>query len=288
MKIKILTLVCTLALAACGSDNDDTNPTNPTNPTTDETAKALINEVSGIVLRESLGDGLIDSLVYGTDEILDNNIKCESGSYQKTANTVTLNKCVGVFEVEGKGSASGVIKFKQINDHSRDYEFNDLNVSFADGENQVINGGLNVNDLPSVATITVNQIKAVIKQFDQSKKLRTVNYVVDNYKLVWSAQDATNVKLQLSGKIAATGGENGDFSVAYDNTNQPFFVKKDAKNDDIVSSPYSGVMTIIDTKNNKNITTISALNDQTAQYKAVLDDKVLFDETKKWSEILEY
>ena len=65
----------------------------------------------------------------------------------------------------------------------------------------------------------------MIKEFDTSKKLRTVNYTIDHYKLIWTPQDAKNLKLQLSGKVAATGGEFGDFNVAYDNTNSPFFVK---------------------------------------------------------------
>ena len=246
-----------------------------------------MKEVSGLVLRESLAQGLVDSLVFGTDEVLDAHKKCKSGSYQQTADTITLNKCVGIFEIEDQGSASGIIKFKQVNNSRRDYDFKDLTVTLANGENRVINGGLNINNTPTVATVTLNQMKAVIKELDHSNKFRMVNYTIDNYKLVWTPQDATNVKLQLSGKVAAVGGENGDFSVAYDNSNHPFFVKNDAETGDITSSPYAGVMTITDTTNSKNVITISALNDQKAQYKAIVNDQVLIDETRNWSEMLD-
>ena len=244
--------------------------------------KALFNHISGIALREGLLSGVIDTLVFGTDEILTDK-PCTSGIYTKVGNIVKLDKCVGIYEINAKAvAATGTI------DLTNSYDFKNLLLQSPNGESQNFTGAIKFDDTVTTATImTAEQIKLVAKELNASNKLIDVNYTLSNYRLVWTPQDAKNIKLQVSAKLASTGGETGDFNVAFDNSTTPFYFKVNS-DDEIQGYPYAGTLSIVDLKANANTITITTINDQMAQYKAVVDNKTLIDQTKKWSELLGY
>ena len=278
MKVKHLSLILcsTLLFTACGSSHDDNTQTGTgTGTGTDQTSIVLIDHFSGIVLREALFGGLFDTLLEGTDELVDG-ASCSSGSYAKTESIISLNNCVGIFEADGKASVSGSI------DITKGYSFKDLTLKFTDGTGQLVNGLLNIEENSTGANLSSTSMTVTTQEMDSAKKLRNVNYTLSDYKFSWSKQDATNVRLQVAGKIVSIGGESGDFNVAYDSYSTPFYLKIDA-DENIVGYPYAGSLNIYDLKTSDNTVTITTIDAQNAQYKANMNGKVLFDKTVKWS-----
>ncbi|WP_173911260.1 hypothetical protein [Acinetobacter sp. Marseille-Q1618] len=228
-------------------------------------------------MREALLDGMVDTLVNGMDETLES-AKCTSGAYQVTKTTITFNNCAGIFASDEGGTVSGSV------DISKGYDFKNFTIKFPDGRQHVVSGLLEFND--SDESIFTNQLLIAAKELNANKKLIDVNYTLSNYKLILKKQDANNAKIQLNGKLESKGGEHGDFKVAFSNDNTPFYLKINSE-EEVVGSFYAGTMTIYDLNKTTNVVTITAINADKAQHKAVVNGKVLFDEVKTWTQILD-
>jgi len=235
--------------------------------------------MTSIAFGEATGSGVADALVYGSDEAK-KGAKCKSGSYTISNNVITFKDCVGLFDEDG--AASGVIDVTDDN-----VEAKDLVIKYSNGESDKVNGKLVISESATAVTFTSTGLSVVTQELSSSNKLIPVNYNLTDYKFVWSPQDATTAKLQVSGKLSSTGNEGGDYKVAFDSMATPFFAKMDEE-EELLNYPYSGTLNINDLNNNANSIVLSAINDQTAQYKAISAGKVLFDKVANWSEIDDY
>jgi len=289
MKYTILSiLVGSLLLAGCGgSDNNNSNNSpkdnggqgtqNPSTPLT----TALINQMSGIALREALLSGLVDTLISGTDDVKDG-AQCKTGSMTRNGNLIHFDQCTGLYEDSENAKVSGDIDLSNSN-----YSYKDFTLSFPDsGETQKINGVLKLSINEPVRSVKSTQIVLDMQALNSAKKLIPVNYTFTDYNLVWTSSDATHVQLQISTKLKSTGAEGGDFNMAFDNFMNPFDLQKDAE-DNLVGYPSAGTLTVYDLNQSKNKITIKAMGvNQPAQYTSEGDQ--IFDKPVTWSDLLSY
>ena len=230
------------------------------------------------MLREAAVDGLMDSLIYGSDMVADGE-KCSSGSYSVSNKVITFKDCVGI--IDESGTANGVI------DTNNGIEAKNLVIKYSNNESDTLNGKLNIEESATVVKVTTSALNVVSQTLSSTNKMLTVNYALTGYQLTWTKQDASNVNIQVSGKLATTGGEWGDYKIAFDNSSKPFYLKIDA-DENVVSYPYTGTLTIADLNNTATSIVVSAIDAQTAQFKATVDGKGFFDEVVKWDDMFDY
>ncbi|NNP70540.1 hypothetical protein [Acinetobacter sp. Ac_5812] len=289
MKYSVLgLLIGSLLLAGCGgSDNDNNDSSNPPknnggseqpNPKPVVTTE-LVNEMSGIALREALLSGLVDTLISGTDDALDSG-QCKTGTMARTESGLTFNGCEGMYE-DDNVKVSG-----QVTTANDSYTFKDLTLTYPSGETQKINGSLQILENPTSVKVTSTQLILDAQELNSAKKLIPINYTIKDYQLVWTPSDASHVQLQVSSKLKSTGREGGDFNMAFDNFMTPFNIQKNEE-DDLIGNPFTGTLTITDLNQSKNIITIKALGaNQKAQYTSVGEQS--FDKQIAWEELLDY
>ena len=231
MKFSMLSILtgCVLLVGCGGSDDNDATTGNneqtgtPTQPT--PVTASLVNEMSGIALREALLSGLVDTLIAGGDDVKDG-MQCKTGTLTRTGNLFHFDQCSGLYEDGENAKVTGDI---DISNNS--YSYTNFVIAFPDGETQKINGSVKLSNSANVDTAEASKITLDSTEFNSAKKLISVNYTFTDYKLVWTPSDATHVQLQVSAKLKSTGREGGDFNMAFDNFNTPFNVQKDAEDE---------------------------------------------------------
>lgn len=282
MKNKILAMMVlsVFLLTACGGSDDDASGTGTGTGTSVgiKENRKLIEEITGIVLREAAVDGLMDSLIYGSDMVADGE-KCSSGSYTVTNNVITFKDCVGI--IDESGIANGVI------DTNKGIEAKNLVIKYGNNESDTLNGKLTIEESATSVKVTSSELTVVSQTLSSTNQPLAVNYALTGYQLTWTRQDASNVNIQVSGKLVATGGEWGDYKIAFDTTAKPLYLKIDA-DENVTSYPYAGTVMISDLNNTATSIVVSVINDQTAQFKATVDGKGFFDEVVKWDDMFGY
>ncbi|MCH2016861.1 hypothetical protein MKX17_13155 [Acinetobacter ursingii] len=295
----IITVI--VGLTGCGgSDSDDTsqnteqgsnNTNNGSNLELTEAQRQKILDVSkettSISLKEALLLGVVDTLVYGTDEA-DADEKCSSGSYTKAGDMITFNNCKGLFK-----AATGLNQYQDltvngqviVKENSFEYQ-NLILLDSNSGESKTVTGTLKFSSGSTEEVITDSlKIKATEKN---GTAFADVNYTLENYKLNYDKKSGSELSLSTSGTLKATNSSVGDYKINFE-TAQPLFVQIDAKNDDaIVSYPYAGVLKITDLADSAT-TTLTANNDKkTALLSVMAGQKELVNGTQNWADILGY
>ncbi|UUM29100.1 hypothetical protein NQU59_08480 [Acinetobacter colistiniresistens] len=289
MRYSVFSLfIGSLLLVGCGGSdnyNNDSSSSSKNNGSSEQPSTKpavtteLVNEMSGIALREALQSGLVHTLISGTDEVLDGR-QCKTGTMTHAESSFTFNGCEGIYE-EANVKVSG-----QVTTENDSYTFKNLTLTYPSGETQKINGSLQILENPASVKITSSQLILDAQELNSAKKLIPINYTIKDYQLVWTPSDATHVQLQVSSKLKSTGREGGDFNMAFDNFMTPFNIQKNEK-DDLIGNPYTGTLTITDLNQSENIITIRALGvNQKAQYTSIGDQR--FDKQIAWEELLDY
>ncbi|GAA5014480.1 hypothetical protein GCM10023206_24620 [Acinetobacter puyangensis] len=271
-----------------GNSSEQNNEGNQTTDTLTETQRQKILEVSeesgAIVLKESLLGGVIDTLVFGTDEA-EADEKCSSGSYVKTAGVITFTNCEGLFK-----TATGLNQYKDLTASGKvtvtdgNFTYQDLILRDSDsGESKTVNGTVKFSSGSTEQDLIDSlEIKATEKN---GSAFIDVTYKLENYKLIYDQKSGSELALTTTGTLTATNSSVGDYKVNITNT-QPFFVQIDADDEAISSYPYSGVMQIEDL-NNQAVTTITANTDKkTLLYSVKVSEKEIANGTKTWQEVL--
>lgn len=280
-------LCSTLFFTGCGGSNDeydnsDSNSSEQNPPgsgiANDAEIRESLNNVAGITLREAMLSGVVDTLIFGTDE-LSEKIPCTSGSYTQVGNTITLNQCIGIYS---DAIATGTIDLSDMG-----YNFKNFKLQLSNGESQIINGAININEIMASTKLTSDKIELMAQEIDSYGKLINVNYVLTDYELIVTPQDATTTKLEVKAELASTGGEDGDFNVSFNNIEQPFFFKVNAMGD-IQGYPYMGALHITDLNMLDNYITLTSIDATKVQYKAEFGGRLIVDQTFNWSKILSY
>lgn len=294
----ILSIV--MGLTGCGGSDDTSQNSNQGSNTengenselTEAQRQKIIvvaNEVTPAILKESLLQGVIDTLIYGGDQILDGEKKCSSGSYTEMDDVVTFNNCEGLFE-----TATGLNQTKYLTVVSGkvtvtegSYDYQDVILLDTDsGESQKVNGKFNISGNDNNAIVTTDKLNILATE-KVANAFVDVTYLLENYKLNYDKKSGSELALTMTGTLTVTNSKVGDYKINFENT-QPFFVQIDAKEDDaIVSYPYSGVLKITDL-NNSAITTLTANNDKkTALVSIIANQKELESGTQNWVDILD-
>ena len=286
-------------LTGCGSDNDNGNDANNNQNTggnnqnsgsLTETQKQkildVVEETSEISLKESLLSGVVDTLVYGTDEA-DADEECASGSYTKNADVITFNNCNGLFK-----AATGLSQYQnltangQITIKDGMYQYQNLVLLNPDtGESKTVTGTLKLsgNDLSSVISTDSLTVKATEKN---GSTFSDVNYTLQNYTLNYDKKSATELALATSGTLTASNSSVGDYKVKFETTS-PLLIQLDSE-EEIISYPYAGELKVTNTGYG-SITTLTANTDKkTVRYVVNVAEKELASGTKNWSEALGY
>jgi hypothetical protein len=289
MKLKLIAILCSgiFLMTGCGGGSDSQSSAdqgtpggnNQNNESSEAQVLAKVETSSGIALRETLMEGIVDTLVYGMDEIGES-VPCKTGSWKQTGTVITLDKCTGIFESEASAVANGSI------DVSAGYNFQDLNLAFPDGTTQIIKGKLLSTDSEILTQFKSDQIDILVKEPNGKGGFQSVSYVLSDYQLDWTPQGTADIKNQVKGKVKSTGREGGDINIAFDNSATPYLFKTDADGE-VVGYPYSGVLNIQDLTDSTSTISISYLDAQSAIFKAIVKNKLLFDKTATWESLLE-
>ncbi len=285
-----------LVMTGCSSDDDDSQQGNDNPPVNNpdtglsEAQKQKILDVAeetGVIsLKESLLSGVVDTLVYGTDEV-DEDGECTSGSYSKVGDVITFNNCKGLYHTTtGLSESQDLTVSGQVAITTDSYKYQNLILVAANGESKIVNGTLKLVDTATTSTVSTDSLKfkATEKQGSASAE---VNYTLTDYKLTYTQNSATEVALNTQGSLSATNSSVGDYSIKFETTT-PFLVQFDAAEDEISSYPYAGVLKVTNTSYG-SITTLTANNDKkTVRYVVTVADKELENGTQNWSEALGY
>lgn len=283
-------LCSTLFFTGCGGSNDDEYDNSNNNPSeqnppgsgtaNDAEIRESLNNVAGITLREAMLSGVVDTLIFGTRQLSESEkVLCTSGSYTQVGNTITINQCGGVYS---DAIATGTIELSDTG-----YNFKNFKLQLSNGESQIINGAININEVMASTTLTSDKIELMAQEINSYGKLINVNYILTDYELIVTPKDAANTELQVKAELASTGGEDGDFNVSFNNIEQPFFFKVNAMGD-IQGYPYMGALHITDLNMLDNYIILTSIDATKVQYKAEFGGRLIVDQTVNWSEILSY
>lgn len=286
-----------LVMTGCGSDNDDDSQqgnNNPpvNNPDTDltEAQKQKILDVAeetGIIsLKESLLSGVVDTLVYLTDEA-DFDEPCSSGNYSKTGNVISFNSCKGLYQAAiGLNQYQDLTVSGQVTIAGDSYQYQNLVMVAENGESKTVNGTLKLADTATTSTVSTDSLKVKATEKNGTATAE-VNYTLTDYKLTYTVNSATELALNTKGSLSVTNSSVGDYSIKFENTT-PFLMQFDSEEDEVASYPYAGTLKITNTGYGST-TTLTANNDKnTVRYVVTVADKELASGTKNWSEVLGY
>lgn len=277
------------------SNGSNTNPNteNPSTPLTEQQIQNIIaisNETVPGIARENLLHGIVDTLIYGGDQVLDGEKKCSSGSYTKTGDVVIFDNCKGLFE-----TATGLNQHQYLTVVSGkvtvtegSYDYQDVVLLDADsGESQKVSGKFNISGNDNNAVVTTDKLNILATE-KTANAFADVTYLLENYKLNYDKKSGSELALTTIGTLTVTNSTVGDYKIKFETT-QPLFVQIDAAQDDaIVSYPYNGVLKITDL-NNSATTTLTANNDKkTALVSIIANQKELANGTQNWADILGY
>lgn len=285
-----------LVMTGCGSDNDTESRQGNNNPSENnphtglsETQKQKIldvaEETGTISLKESILSGVVDTLLYGTDEANEGE-DCTSGSYSKAGDIITFNNCKGLYKAAtGFNQYQGLIASGQVTITEAGYEYQNLVLVAANGESKTVNGILKLSDSATISIVSTDslKVKAIEKNGSASAE---VNYTLTDYKLTYTLNSATEVALNTQGVLSAINSSVGDYSVKFETTS-PLLMQLDSE-EEIISYPYAGALKVTNIGYG-SITTLTANTDKkTVRYVVSVAEKELASGTKNWSEILGY
>lgn len=290
-----------MGLTGCGGSDDTSQNSNQGSNTengenselTEAQRQKIIvvaNEVTPAILKESLLQGVIDTLIYGGDQILDGEKRCSSGSYTEMDDVVTFNNCEGLFE-----TATGLNQTKYLTVVSGkvtitegSYDYQDVILLDTDsGESQKVNGKFNISGNDNNAVVTTDKLNILATE-KVANAFADVTYLLEDYKLNYDKKSGSELALTTTGTLTVTNSTVGDYKIKFETT-QPLFVQIDAAQDDaIVSYPYAGVLKITDL-NNSATTTLTANNDKKTAFVSIMaNQKELANGTQNWADILGY
>ncbi len=284
-----------LVMTGCGSDNEsqqgNNNPSgnNPNTGLTEAQKEKILDvaEETGIIsLKESLLSGVVDTLVYGTDEV-DEDGECTSGSYNRVGDVITFNNCKGLYQaVTGLNQSQDLTVSGQVTITTDSYQYQNLILAAANGESKTVNGTLKLVDTATTSTVSTDSLKVKATE-KQGTATAEVDYTLTDYKLTYTQNSATEVALNTQGTLATTNSSVGDYSIKFETT-APLLVQFDSGEDEVVSYPYAGTLKVTNIGYGST-TTLTANNDKnTVRYVVTVADKELASGTKTWSEVLGY
>lgn len=302
-------LVCTAVLSAililtgCGSDNNSANNTSQgsnnngnnnqnSDLLTEEQKQVILDtakETSSITLKESLLSGIVDTLVFGTDEAVAGE-ECSSGNYTKTDTTITFTDCNGLFKAatdlnqyENLTAKSGKVTIK-----NGEYQYQDLVlINTVTGESKTATGSLKMTGDDNSAVISIENI--IVKATEKNGvAFADVNYTLEDYQLNYDKKNSSELALAVGGTLSVVNSAVGDYKIKFETT-QPLLIQIDSRNDDeVVTYPYDGTIKIEDL-NNKAVTTLTANTDKkTVRYSITVNGKEIENGTQNWTDILGY
>lgn len=295
MKKELISLILSsILLVGCGGSDNDSNGQQTTNPDTnnpdtsfnpktltEEQKLAMASSVFGILIRETLSVGAIDTIKYAMDDLIYyyDVTSCSSGSFKKVGDTYTFDQCTGIFENDEDTVANGTIIVS-----NNSYDVQNFSLSYTNGEVQTFNGKFNNQVDNGVGGFTSDEFKVNVKKIDSSNQVLNELYVFSDYKYVWTNLDADSSKIQIQGKLKSSGTAYGDYKVVFDNFYTPFLIYYNG-NELTDGYPISGVLTITDSEHNLT-TTVNAINTESAaQVKATDNGKVISDKITSWDDM---
>ncbi|MEG6544765.1 hypothetical protein V6C59_02615 [Acinetobacter bereziniae] len=285
-----------LVMIGCGNDNDNKSQQGSNNPSENNPDTGLseiqkqkildvAEETGTISLKESFLSGVVDTLLYGTDEANEEE-ECTSGSYSKAVDTISFNNCKGLYR-----AATGLNQYKdltvsgQVTITEAGYEYQNLVLVATNGESKTINGILKLSDSATVSTVSSDSLKVTAIEKDGSASVE-VNYILTDYKLTYTLNSATEVALNTQGTLAAINSSVGDYSVKFE-TMSPLLIQLNSE-EEISSYPYAGALKVTNTGYGSTTTLTANTDKKTARYVVTVADKELANGTKNWSEVLGY
>lgn len=234
----IITVI--VGLTGCGgSDSDDTsqnteqgsnNTNNGSNLELTEAQRQKILDVSKettpISLKEALLLGVVDTLIYGGDQVLEAEKECSSGNYTKTGDVVNFDNCTGLFEV-----GAGLNQYKSVTIISGkvivkegSYDYQDIVLLDTEsGEKQKVTGKFNISGNDTNTIVTIDKL-SVLGTEKINNAFADVNYTLENYKLNYDKKSGSELSLSTSGTLTATNSSVGDYKINFE-TPQPLFVQ---------------------------------------------------------------
>ena len=283
-----------LMVTGCGGGDNDSEqgknnpPVNHPDTGLSEAQKAKIlnvaEETGVISLKESLLSGVVDTLVYGTDEV-DEDRECTSGSYSKVGDVITFNNCKGLYHTAtGLNESQDLTVNGQVTITTDSYQYQNLILVAANGESKTVNGTLKLVDTATTSTVSTDSLKVEATE-KQGTASAEVDYTLTDYKLTYTKNSATEVALNTQGSLSVTNSSVGDYSIKFETTT-PFLVQFDAKEDEISSYPYAGMLKVTNTSYGSTTTLTSNNDKKTVQYTVTAQNKTLASGTKTWGEVL--
>lgn len=262
------------------------NSNSGTHSTAEEKVIAVAEEVSAMSLKESLLAGVVDSILYGTEEAIAG-VKCKSGHYARSGDVISFNQCIGLYKTRiGLNQFEDVIANGKVTVKSGEMNFQDLVLSKPNSqESRTVTGVLKINENTIQAIISASNISLIEKELINNK-LITVNYTLTDYELVHKHLSSTELSLKTKGTLKSVGSAVGDYSIAF-KTEPALLITIDPKrNDEFVGYPYAGTLLIEDLNNKSTTVLLSNTDKKTVRYKVVLNDKLLAEGTKNWQQVL--
>lgn len=286
-----------LVMIGCGDDNDNKSQQGSNNPSENKPDTGLseiqkqkildVAEETGIIsLKESLLSGVVDTLLYGTDEA-NTEEDCASGNYSKVGDVITFNNCKGLYQaVTDLNQSQDLTVSGQVMISADSYQYQNLVLNAANGESKTVNGTLKLVDTATTNTVSTDSLK--VKATEQNGTATAqVDYTLTDFKLTYTQNSATEVALDTQGSLSVTNSSVGDYSIKFENTS-PFLVKFDSEEDEVVSYPYAGALKVTNTGYGSTTTLTANTDKKTVRYVVSVAGKELSSGTKNWSEVLGY
>lgn len=271
-----------LFFVGCGSDNDDKHHGGGGGGDVDATTDEIVQEITGVVARETLLQGFVDPLILVTDNAYEG-VPCKSGTVNKEKEKMTFNQCtLGNF-----GKLTGTVE-ANVSGNALTYTYDDFIVDSDNGEQYRVKGSLKTEEFEKEGKtiLSTDFLNVKHKELIEKDHFINVNYDLSKYKLEW--KDLTpgkTVSLNSEGSVAVTDSSVGDYAVNF-STPIPLVVTINEE-DEVNPVPSDGQIYIVDQSNDKSEISVWPTTTATdAKFKATIDGKLLFDKTEKWSTIL--
>ena len=286
-------IISSLIISGCGGSDDSTSVKNQENPQTPNTElteqlKKKIIETSAqshiLAAKESFAFGMVDTALYGVDEVLYADAECESGQYKIVNNQIDFNECSGLFyQFEGDKHQSLVAKSGTVINNDGDYTFKNLvlenPITF---ETKTFSGTLKSLETQDSAQVSSESFSVKASE-KNGTGFRNVAYLFENYQLQYTLKTPTELNISSNGQISVQNSAVGDYKIKFITTD-PLAIKVN-QDEEREGLPYRGAVKIENTDLKSTTLITSIPNTNNVQYQVLYGNQKLVDNTQTWTKI---
>lgn len=233
-----------------------------------------------IAAKESLSFGIVDTAIYGINEIVEEDKQCNSGRYTNINGVVNFNECAGLFyKLEASQYQSLIAKSGTVTIKNGEYIYQNLVLENPETkETLTITGSLKSDVNDSSATLTTNNLIVNTSEKTQSGFIN-VKYIYEKYRLNYNFKSDAELSISTNGTLSIVNSPVGDYKVDFV-TSSPFGVR--INEDGGGNLPSQGEIKIEDV-NNQATTTLSVIpNTNNVQYTVTSENEKLLDRVQTW------